>query len=143
MLKPLPTMTELDPLLIAEDCDDDFLLFRRAARAARIENPICRFRDGEELVEFIKKLEEAPARESPILTFVDLAMPGMSGFDVLEWLKHSCSRQRFLTVVLTGSSRAEDMTKAYALGAEEYLVKPLTPMLLAALAVRPLAMTAG
>jgi CheY-like chemotaxis protein len=129
-------MNDLPPILVAEDSDDDFFFFCRAARTAGIENPILRFRDGDELVRFIAKLESPVEGDAPMLVFVDLAMPVMNGFQVLEWLQQHESG-RFLTVVLSGSSRQEDIAKAYALGAEEYLVKPLSPLMLAALAVRP------
>jgi CheY-like chemotaxis protein len=129
-------MFELPPILIAEDDDDDFALFRRAFRQAGIENPLLRFRDGSQLIEY---LETAPAlhREAaPVLIFVDLAMPLVGGFEVLAWLQEHRPRQ-FWPVVLSGSRREEDMKRAFNAGAEEYVTKPLSPILLAALVCRP------
>lgn len=127
----------LPPILIAEDNDDDFVLFRIAARAAAIENPLLRFRDGSELVRFVETsaLDPEKFHGGPLLLFVDLSMPIMNGFEVLEWLR---SRQAsgFMPVVLTGTRREEDLKRAYSLGAQECLVKPISPMVLAALAVR-------
>lgn len=130
-------MLELPPILIAEDNDDDFFFFRRAARMAALENPILRFRDGSELVAFLEKARpQRRSGEAPLLVFIDLAMPIMSGFEVLEWLRtHGASS--YIPIVLSGSKREEDMKKAYELGANEYLTKPLSPVLLAALALRP------
>jgi CheY-like chemotaxis protein len=131
-------MHDQSPILIAEDSDDDFFFFRRAVRQAGIENALLRFRDGSELVAFIEKNSPLPgaASDSPVLLFVDLLMPIMNGFEVLEWLKNHASG-RFLPVVLSGSRREEDLKKAYALGAHEYLTKPISPVILAALALRP------
>lgn len=127
------------PILIAEDNEDDFFCFRRAARMAGIHNPILRFRDGSELIEFLgKSMPVDPGPDAPVLTFVDLAMPLVSGFEVLSWLRANRPNQ-FFPIVLSGSRREEDVRKAYDLGAEEYLTKPLTPLLLAALAARPAA----
>ncbi|HTI50452.1 MAG TPA: response regulator [Planctomycetaceae bacterium] len=127
------------PILIAEDNEDDFFCFRRAARMAGIHNPILRFRDGSELIGFLEQSMPADAtRETPLLTFIDLAMPLVSGFEVLTWLRTHRPNQ-FFPIVLSGSRREEDVRKAYDLGAEEYLTKPLTPLLLAALAARPAA----
>jgi CheY-like chemotaxis protein len=132
-------MHDLAPILIAEDNDDDFFLFRRAARVAAIENPILRFRDGSELIAFLEKSHEsADTGAAPLLVFVDLAMPLMNGFEVLTWLRAS-HRKNYVPIVLSGSRREEDVRKAYELGAEEYLVKPLSPLLLAAMARRKVA----
>jgi CheY-like chemotaxis protein len=123
------------PILIAEDDDDDFFFFRRAARAAGLESPILRFRDGSELIAFIQK---DPREESatPLLLFVDLTMPLVNGFAVLEWIK-AHAPHRFIPIVLSGSRREDDMKKAFDLGAEEYLAKPVAPVVLAAIAARP------
>lgn len=129
---------DLPPILIADDDDDDFYFFRRAARSAGIESPLLRFRDGSELVAFVEKVLSGPEKTSaaPLLTFVDLTMPIMDGFQVLEWLqKHA--RKCCSAVVLSGSRREEDMKRAFALGAEEYLAKPISPLVLAAIAARP------
>ena len=127
-------MHESPAILIAEDNDDDFFFFRRAVRMAGIENPLLRFRDGSELVAFVEK--NPALSEVPLLLFVDLTMPIMNGFEVLEWL-NAHVRGHFLAVVLSGSRREEDLKRAYALGAHEYLVKPISPVLLAAIAARP------
>ena len=131
-------MHEFPPILVAEDNDDDFFFFRRAVRMAGIESPLLRFRDGAELVAFVEKNASAPLKRDdlPLLLFVDLAMPIMNGFEVLEWVRVNAPN-RFLPIVLSGSRREEDLKKAYALGANEYLVKPISPVLLAAIAVRP------
>ena len=129
---------ETPPILIAEDNDDDFFFFRRAVRMAGIESPLLRFRDGSELVAFVEKNSPGvlTSSESPLLVFVDLTMPIMNGFEVLEWLKEHAPGH-YLPVVLSGSRREDDLKRAYALGAHEYLVKPISPVLLAAIAARP------
>ena len=103
---------------------------------AGIESPLLRFRDGSELVAFVEKNATPPEGAEPLLLFVDLAMPIMNGFDVLEWVR-THAPNRFLPIVLSGSRREEDLKKAYSLGANEYLVKPISPVLLAAIAARP------
>jgi putative two-component system response regulator len=61
---------------------------------------------------------------------LDLKMPVMSGFDVLEWLKASRIEPKPKVLVLSGSNDHADQMRALALGAAEYLVKPITPEVL-------------
>lgn len=122
-------MHELPPILIAEDSDDDFFFFRRAVRSAGIENPLLRFRDGSELVKFLEKIparEIGPMQHEPWLLFVDITMPVMNGFELLEWVGHAKNIPKFRPIVLSGSYRVEDVARAKSLGAVDYLVKPLT-----------------
>jgi CheY-like chemotaxis protein len=126
------------PILIAEDNDDDFFLFRRAARMASIESPLLRFREGSELTSFIEKNTALQEGDAPVLVFIDLTMPLMNGFEVLEWLRKHGSKN-LVPVILSHSRREDDVKRAYSLGAEEYLVKPISPVMLAALVARPAA----
>lgn len=129
-------MQDLPPILVAEDYDDDFVFLRRALRAAAIENPVLRFRDGSELVKYLEKIparEIGPAQREPWVLFVDITMPIMNGFELLDWCQHAKGIPRLHPVVLSGSYRAEDVARAKSLGAADYLVKPISPA--AALAV--------
>lgn len=126
-------MPDTLPILIAEDNEDDFHLFRRAVRQAHLQNPVLWFRDGSELTRFLEAQQPRP-EDQPWLVFIDLTMPIMGGFEVLAWLR--AHRVRCLPVVLSGSRRDEDIAKAFAAGAEEFLSKPLSPAVVAALAAR-------
>lgn len=134
-------MDELPPILVAEDSDEDYHLLRQAFRAAAMENPLLRFRDGTELVRF---LEQLPQREGgwpnePWLVLVDLTMPLMNGFSVLNWIAARKRGPKLRSVILSGSQRPEDMERAAALGAAEYVVKPISSGTLAMLAGMPTA----
>jgi CheY-like chemotaxis protein len=132
-------MHKTSPILVAEDNDDDFSLFRRAVRAGGIENPVLRFRDGSEMVDFLAKLNGRDTRHAePWLAFIDIGMPIMNGFEVLQRIQEEGSKLNLLPIILTGSSSSEDMKRAFALGAYEYLVKPIAPAVFAALAIRPM-----
>jgi CheY-like chemotaxis protein len=124
------------PILIAEDSDEDFFFFRRAIRAARIENPVLRFRDGSELIRFLENIPTTAFTEpgQPWLLFVDITMPIMNGFEVLEWIRHRDEATKLTTIVLSGSYRDDDIKRALALGAKDYLVKPISPAMLAVIA---------
>ena len=135
-------MQELAPILVAEDDEDDFLFLRRAIRQAGIENPILRFRDGSELIKFLQQLPNAEARSSihaPWLLLLDITMPIMNGFQVLEWLGAHEGPPKICPVMLSGSYRTEDIQRALAMGATDYLMKPISAPVAAALASRQLA----
>ena len=60
----------------------------------------------------------------PALMLLDLKLPGMSGFEVLLWLRQQPGLKRLPVVVLTSSKENTDINRAYELGANSYLVKP-------------------
>ena len=135
-------MHDLPPILVAEDDEDDFLFLRRAIRQGAIENPILRFRDGSELVKFLEHLPASEVESSahaPWLLLLDITMPEMNGFEVLEWLGSHKGLPKVRPVMLSGSYRTEDIQRALALGAADYLMKPISAPVAAALATRPVA----
>lgn len=135
-------MHDLPPLLVAEDDDDDFFFLRRAVRHAGVENPILRFRDGAELIKFLEQIPRAeigPAARSPWPLLLDVTMPVVNGFEVLSWLASHKGLPRVRPIMLSGSYRPDDIARAMALGAVDYLVKPVTPQVIAAIGARQLA----
>ena len=67
------------------------------------------------------------ARENEIdLVLLDISMPNMSGFDVIERLKASSKTEKIPVIFITGSSDAEDETTGFLLGAVDYIKKPFT-----------------
>jgi CheY-like chemotaxis protein len=123
-------MDELPPILVAEDSDDDFFFLRRAVRLAGIENALLRFRDGSELVKFLEGIparEIGPQQDQPWLLLVDITMPIMNGFELLQWLGKAKDIPKLRPVILSGSYREEDVARGKSLGAVDYLVKPVTP----------------
>jgi CheY-like chemotaxis protein len=134
-------MHDRTPILVAEDDEDDFFFLRRAAREASLDNPLLRFRDGEELVRFLERIpskEASVAGHTPWVAFIDLTMPMMNGFEVLDWLRLHQRLPRIRPIVVSGSYRPADVERAIALGAVDYLVKPITPMLLGSIMSRQL-----
>lgn len=125
---------DLDPILVVDDNEDDLLMFRRAAAKARLANPVVCFRDGEEAVRHLEQVQTGtaperdlpPERRAPVLLVLDLKMPRMSGFEVLQWLRARPGLRRIPVIVFTSSSQDPDIARAYELGANSYLVKPVS-----------------
>ncbi|MGC8837586.1 MAG: response regulator [Anaerolineae bacterium] len=109
-------------ILLVEDNEDDILLIERAFRKANVANPLVVARDGEEAVAYLSDLAANPV---PELVLLDLRLPRKSGFEVLEWLRAQPGLRRMPVVVLTSSGETPDIDRAYDLGANSYLVKPV------------------
>jgi two-component system, OmpR family, phosphate regulon response regulator PhoB len=70
---------------------------------------------------------EAARRENPALVILDLMLPGMSGYDVLEQLRASEPTQSIGVLMLTARVEEADRVRGLALGADDYLTKPFSP----------------
>ena len=114
-------------ILVAEDDPQHAELILEAFSVAKIANPVFVCEDGAEAIAHLSG--EAPTADGdghvPALLLLDLQMPRRSGLEVLEWAKEQPHLKYVPVVMLTSSREAEDMTKAYELGANSYLVKPV------------------
>lgn len=116
------------PVLLAEDNADDAFFIQRAFRKAKLANDLVHVDDGERAVAYLSgRGDYADRRRHPLpaLVLLDLKLPRRSGLEVLEWLKQQPDLKRIPVVVLTSSREAVDVNKAYDLGANSYLVKPV------------------
>src|SRR5690242_17559118 len=114
-------------ILLVDDNDADVLLTRQAFAAARINNPLFAVCDGEEAVLYLEGFGPFANRAEfplPHLVLLDLDMPKINGFRVLKWVRGHEHFKSLPIVILSGSSDELDITKAYQLGANSYLVKP-------------------
>ena len=115
----------LPAILLAEDSEDDAYFFQRAFKKSCVECSLMRAPNGKVAIEILSRCGTA-SDPAPLLVFLDLKMPIMSGFDVLQWLKDSTMERKPQVIVLSGSNDQADQARALALGALEYLVKPIT-----------------
>jgi CheY-like chemotaxis protein len=114
-------------ILIAEDDENDVFLIRRAFHQAQFENPLQVVQTGEEVIAYLKGTPPFDDREkfpTPALVLLDLNMPKKNGFEVLGWIRQHAEFNPLGVVVLTSSEVSADINRAYALGANSYLVKP-------------------
>jgi len=117
-------------VLVVEDNRDDVLFIRRALTKANIACPVTVVGDGDAAVDYIEGRGAYADRDQyplPTLVLLDLKLPRRSGLEVLEALKGHPMRGRMIVVVLTGSRESVDIERAYAAGANSYLVKPISP----------------
>ncbi|MEO5961289.1 MAG: response regulator [Opitutaceae bacterium] len=116
-------------ILLVEDNEDDAFFMRRALRDAGIENPVVHLEDGREAIDYLSgngKYADRAAFPLPAIVFLDLKLPIKTGLQVLEWLRREPSLMKLIVIVLTSSNEPVDLKRAYQLGANSYVVKPLT-----------------
>ncbi len=116
------------PVLVVDDDEDDRFNIQRAAAKANLANPIVCLKDGEEAVSYLSAVasgEPGPG-PAPVVLILDLKMPRMSGFEVLAWLREQPGLRRLPVIVFTSSAEDPDIQRAYELGANSYLVKPVS-----------------
>jgi CheY-like chemotaxis protein len=123
-------MTTAMTILVAEDDPDDVMLLKRAFFKAGVQAALRFVRDGQEVLDYLQgrpPFEDLKENPMPTLLLLDLKMPRLNGFDVLDWLGHQPFLHRLPVVVFSGSAEPEDLRRAYELGASSYLIKPQDP----------------
>ena len=58
---------------------------------------------------------------------LDLKMPRVDGFQVLDWVRQHPGLKRLPVIVFSSSGQDKDINRAYELGANSYLIKPVLP----------------
>lgn len=107
-------------ILLVEDSTDDAELTMRAIRSNKITNRIHLAKDGVEAVEFLNRSGPLPR-----LILLDLKLPRMNGLEVLQSIRENPRTQVIPVVILTSSREEPDIARAYELGVNSYIVKPV------------------
>ena len=119
-----------NPVLYAEDDENDAFLMQRAFRQAGVINTLHIVSSGSAAIEYLNGSGEFANREKfplPALVLLDLKLGGESGFEVLTWIRARPSTVSVPVVVVTSSNQDSDMQLAYRTGANGYLIKPGKP----------------
>jgi CheY-like chemotaxis protein len=117
-------------LFVVEDDPFDLMLLQNALSMLGVENPVMAFSDG---AAFIHYLDPAPAIRvahgdtKPGVILLDLKMPGMDGFAVIEWVRQHTWYADIPIIVISGLTSPKDIARAIELGADDFLVKPVDP----------------
>src|SRR6476646_8435725 len=95
-------------ILLVEDQEDDIYLIRKAFKKAGVLNPIHVVRDGEEAIEYLSgegRFENRAEHPLPELIMLDLKMPRLNGFQVLQWIRQQTDFGAIPVIVLTSSEQ--------------------------------------
>lgn len=109
-------------ILLVEDDPEDVRRMRRAVDRTVPAVQMNVVSDGEEAIDYLR----GATRLQPSLVLLDIRMPKKSGLDVLAWIRSCRDFVRVPVVMLTGSMNPADISQALNLGANSYLVKPVS-----------------
>ena len=114
-------------VLYVEDEESDVIFMRNAWKKMGLLNPLHVVTDGEKAVQYLsveKKYANRDTHPMPCLVLLDLKLPKVSGLEVLEWIRQQPAIHQLPVVILSSSNKPEDVSAAYALRVNAYLVKP-------------------
>lgn len=117
-------------ILLVEDDENDVFFMKRAMKLVEMLNPVQVASDGRQAIHYLGGTGAYRDRAQfplPGLVLLDLKLPYVMGLDVLKWVREQPELKTVIVLVLTSSKLPLDITKAYALGANSYLVKPSSP----------------
>ncbi len=113
-------------ILLVEDDLGDAGLVRIALRRGRYPVTLHHVKNGNEALAFLRRIgADFQTAPRPSLILLDLNLPGRSGHEILEELKADRSLRGIPVVVLSTSEAERDIAKAYSLGANSFMSKPM------------------
>ncbi|MEO8900847.1 MAG: response regulator [Polyangiaceae bacterium] len=116
-------------ILLADDDPDDVHMTRRALQRNNLDGEVYTVGDGEELLDFLHhrgKFAPPALSPKPALILLDLNMPKMDGREALAQIKSDRTLSRIPVVVMTTSTAEQDILRAYELGSNSFISKPIT-----------------
>ena len=96
-------------------------------KKASIDNPLVIWNEGDKAIKYLLGTDVLAHRKIPslpCLVLLDIKLPKISGFEVLELIRKTPALKTLPVVILTNSPHPADILKARELGADHYLVKP-------------------
>lgn len=114
-------------VLHVDDDPNDTALLQVACAKADVDFEIHNIGDGDLVIDYLAgtgKYADRTRYQLPGLVLLDLKMPKVEGLDVLKWIRSHSALKDLPVIVLSGSEMQDDIRKAYAVGANSYLIKP-------------------
>jgi CheY-like chemotaxis protein len=120
-------MSELKRILLVEDSAQDVELTLAALEENQLANEVVVVRDGQEALDYLYRRGDFKLRAGghPAVVLLDLKLPKLSGLEVLETIKNDAALKMIPIVMLTSSREDADLHRAYELGVNAYVVKPV------------------
>ena len=115
-------------IMLVEDDEGHQLLIRENLRAGGIVNEIIELRDGQQALDYLFRrgqYQDSAKSPRPGLILLDIKMPKMDGFAVLEKVKSDPHLRMIPVLMLTSTDDQIEVNRCYTLGANSYVVKPI------------------
>lgn len=122
----MPSSPPRPSVLLVEDSEDDAFFFRWTLEKCGIRCEIVHASDGAIAIEHLTAAMPGGGGPTFDLVFLDLKLPALTGFEVLNWIRERRFTPPLDVAVLSGSEHASDIQRAHMLGATAYYVKPLS-----------------
>jgi len=110
-------------ILLVEDNPNDIEITRRALEKGQVKNELTIARDGQEALDIL--FGSCTETTLPGLILLDLNLPRVDGREVLSRIKGDPDLKRIPVIVLTTSTREEDVVRTYDLGVNTFISKPV------------------
>ena len=114
-------------ILITDDDDGHSLLIEKNLRRAGLINTMLRFRDGEEILNFLQRKGPGPHRDSNVayLLLLDIRMPKVDGVEVLRQIKGDPELKKMPVIMITTTDDPREIENCHTLGCNSYIAKPI------------------
>lgn len=117
-------MKRTPAILLVDDDEDHLLVARRAIARSELPAEVHVAGDGDEALRQLGLDPDGAGTAAPIaVVLLDIGLPGLSGWEVLQRIRDGEHTRRIPVVMVSSSSRPEDVRRSYELGANSYLVK--------------------
>jgi CheY-like chemotaxis protein len=117
-------------ILMVEDDPADVELVRRQLQYSKLGHLLYAVPNGREAIDYLSGMGKYSDRElfpQPCLLILDLQMPGVDGFELIEWVRKDPHTRELPIIIYTASVSRDDAQRAYALGANAYFAKLTGP----------------
>ena len=107
-------------IVLADDDEDDRFFFKSAIDELEFNSKLMLFKGGKELMEHLNQEDSV----KPHILFLDLNMPGLSGFDCLKLIRNNKSLKEISVAIYSTSNAEKDIEETLSEGANIYIHKP-------------------
>ena len=111
-------------VLLVEDNEGDIRLIKEAFKDSKIVNKFSVVGDGQQALDYLNKRGEFESADRPDLILLDLNLPKINGFDVLNEVKSNPEFQKIPVIIFSSSTSDSDVMRSYDLKANSYVSKP-------------------
>ena len=120
-------MSDLKRILLVEDDPKDVELALTGLAEYNLANEVVVARDGEEALDYLYRRGNHKTRTNgnPAVMLLDLKLPKINGFEVLQQIRADENLKMIPVVMLTSSHEERDLVTSYKLGVNAYVVKPV------------------